>query len=140
MAKAKKVKRTRRHRSAIVWGGGVLVAALLVSAAWFGFGGGGKSPARAPVRQAPVVSREKLANVDVVDKDYNPRTLTVSKGATVVWKFRGDLPHNVTDDRGAFSSDTQTDGEYSHTFATAGTFYYYRSLHHGMQGTLIVTE
>lgn len=140
MAKSKGRKRARRRSASIVWIGGAALLALTAGAVWFGFGGSGNSPTRAPVRQAPVVSNDKVVPVDVVDKDYNPRTLTVSKDATVVWKFVGDLPHNVTDDRGAFSSDTQTDGEYRRTFDATGTFYYNCTLHHGMQGTLVVTE
>ena len=79
-------------------------------------------------------------DVEVFDNDFEPRDLTVNKGATVVWTFTGDLPHNVTDDRGAFASKTMTDGEYSRTFDAAGIFYYYCTIHHGMQGTLTVRE
>ena len=67
--------------------------------------------------------------------------LTLNKGATVTWNFTGDIPHNVTDDRGAFASDTLGHGEaFSRTFDTLGIFYYSCTIHHGMQGTLTVKE
>ena len=136
------VVRSTRIRNGIVWAGAVLLVAVIAAAAWYGFRGGGSGGGslRAPLRQTPIVSSEQLVEVDVVDKDYNPRTLTINTGATVVWRFRGELPHNVVDDRGAFASDTQVDGEYRRTFDAPGTFYYYCTLHHAMLGTLIVAD
>ena len=80
-------------------------------------------------------------SVDVIDLDFAPRELTVNKGATVTWTFSGDLPHNVTDDRGAFASKTvQKGAEYTRTFDQPGIFYYFCTIHHGMLGTLTVKE
>lgn len=93
---------------------------------------------RPPLRQQPVVSTERQVSVEVVDNDFIPNDLTVSAGATVTWQFVGDVPHNVVDDRSAFQSPTQEDGEWSRTFEEPGTFYYYCTLHHAMQGTLTV--
>jgi plastocyanin len=120
--------------------GALVLVALTAVAMWLAFEGGG-APKRKQLRQTPVVSTEMQVSVDVIDKDFVPRVLTVNKGATVTWTFSGDLPHNVTDDRGAFASKTlQKGGEYSRTFDTAGIFYYYCTIHHAMLGTLTVTQ
>ena len=120
--------------------GAIALVAVVAVAAWFAFDGGG-TPKRKLVRQTPVVSTEKQVSVEVIDNDFTPRTLTVNKGATVTWKFTGEIPHNVTDDRGAFASDTLGHGsEFTRTFDAPGIFYYYCTIHHGMLGTLTVKE
>jgi len=120
--------------------GGLALVGIVVVGAWLAFDGG-SAPKRKLLRQTPVVSTEQRVSVDVIDNDFTPRTLTVNKGATVTWKFSGSLPHNVTDDREAFASDTLGKGdEYHRTFDAAGVFYYYCTIHHGMQGTLTVKE
>lgn len=141
-------KRRRSHRKPgprkwkasriLTWVGvGCLVAAVLVLG-FFAFSGGEDKP-RAPVRQEPVVSEEPRVTVEVVDNDFIPKHLTVRPGTEVVWEFTGDAAHDVTEDRGAFASGIMQRGdEYSLTFEQAGTFYYYCTLHHSMQGTLVV--
>ena len=119
--------------------GALALVAVVAVAAWLAFDGG-SAPKRKLVRQTPVVSTEKQVSVEVIDNDFTPRVLTVNKGATVTWKFTGAIPHNVTDDRGAFASDTQASGEFSRTFDAAGISYYYCTIHHGMLGTLTVKE
>lgn len=121
--------------------GALALFGVVLAAIWLAFDGGGGAPKRKQLRQAPVVSTEMQVSVDVIDKDFVPRVLTVNKGATVTWKFLGALPHNVTDDRGAFESKTVLKGaEYSRTFDQPGIFYYFCTLHHGMLGTLTVME
>ena len=120
--------------------GALALVAVVAVAAWLAFDGG-SAPKRKLVRQTPVVSTETQVLVDVIDNDFIPRTLTVNKGAAVTWTFTGSIPHNVTDDRGAFASDTLGHGEeFTRTFDTAGIFYYYCTIHHGMLGTLTVKE
>ncbi len=114
--------------------------AVVAATAWLAFDGG-DAPKRKQLRQTPVVSTEMQVSVDVIDNDFTPRVLTVNKGATVTWTFSGDLPHNVTDDRGAFASKTvQKGAEYTRTFDQPGIFYYFCTIHHGMLGTLTVME
>ena len=121
--------------------GAFALLAIVVAAVWLAFDGSSSPPKRKLLRQTPVVSTELQVGVQVIDNDYQPRVLTVSKGATVTWKFAGSIPHTVTDDRGAFDSGIHVKGyEFSHTFDTPGVFYYYCTIHHGMLGTLTVTE
>ncbi len=113
-------------------GAAILVVGLLA------FTGGDVAQGRA-VRQQPVVSEAQAVTVKVVDNDFEPRHLTVRPGTEVTWKFEGDAAHDVTDDRGAFTSGTMTEGdEFVMTFDEPGTYYYYCTLHHAMQGTLVV--
>ena len=137
-------KRSRKKQSrwpasrVLVWVGLACLAGAVVIVGFFAFSGGGGEPRRA-LRQEPVVSEEPAVTVEVVDNDFEPRELTVRPGTEVTWKFEGDAAHDVTEDRGAFSSGTMDEGdEYVLTFEDAGTYYYYCTLHHAMQGTLIV--
>jgi plastocyanin len=86
-----------------------------------------------------VVSDEPAVIVEVIDDDYEARDLTVRPGTTVTWKFVGDRPHTVTDDRGAFDSGTLDRGaEFVWEAEDAGEYFYYCRLHHAMLGTLRV--
>jgi plastocyanin len=105
---------------------------------FFAFAGGESEPRR-NVRQTPVVSEEPRVTVDVVDNDFEPKHLTVRPGAEVVWEFKGRAVHDVTEDRGAWESGTLGRGdEFIMTFDEPGTYYYYCTLHHVMQGTIVV--
>ncbi len=81
---------------------------------------------------------EKLVNVN--DNSFNPATLTIAAGQTVLWQWKGSNPHNVTWDTqsGAGNSATQTTGTYSRTFNDAGTYDYHCTVHAGMQGNVVV--
>jgi plastocyanin len=141
-------KHRKRGRSAKRWYAsrsfqiallGVLVVAIAI-AAYYAFAGGSDAP-KARARQEPAVTSDTDVTVDVIDRDYEPRDLTVPRGATVTWKFKGDEPHDVTEESGAFSSPILENGdEWSLTFEDPGIFYYYCTLHHSMQGTLTVAE
>ena len=114
------------------------LAVAIVVLGFFAFTGGEDKP-RTRVRQQPVVSEESHVAVEVVDNDFVPKDLTVRPGTEIVWDFTGRAAHDVTDDRGAFESGTLgRDDEFVMTFDEPGTYYYYCSLHHAMQGTLVV--
>ncbi len=116
----------------------VLSVTAVALALYLAFGESEAEPQRR-VRQEPVVTTEKLVSVEVVDSDFVPKDLTVNVGATVTWEFTGDLPHDVTEDRGKFESPKLSKGdEWSLTMDEPGTYYYYCTLHHVMQGTLTV--
>ncbi|MEX2246864.1 MAG: plastocyanin/azurin family copper-binding protein [Dehalococcoidia bacterium] len=139
-------KRTTGHQNGRRWktssillavGIGAL-AALVAVGGILAFTGGDDTPRRS-VRQTPVVSDAAEVTVEVFDNDYEPRHLTINQGATVTWKFTGDLPHTVTHDEDAFDSGTLGRGdEYALTFEDPGEYAYYCTLHHAMQGTIVV--
>jgi plastocyanin len=131
------IRRWRRSRI-LIWAGLACLALAIGILSFFAFAGGEEEP-RTRVRQAPVVSEEPRVTVDVVDNDFVPKDLTVRPGAEVVWEFKGSAAHDVTDVNGAFASGTLTRGDqFERTFNEPGTYYYYCTLHHAMQGTLVV--
>ena len=134
----RKTKRFLASRTFLLLSGGAL-AIVIGAAAFYAFTGDDAPKPR--VRQEPVVSDEAQVTVKVVDRDYEPSDLTIRKGARVTWKFKGDLPHDVVEDRAAFGSPILERGdEWSLTFDDPGTYTYYCTLHHSMQGTLVVLD
>jgi plastocyanin len=122
----------------LTWAGLGCLAAAIVVLTFFAVTGGEAEPGR-KVRQKPVVSEEPRVTIEVVDNDFEPNDLTVRPGTEVVWEFKGNAAHDVTDAGGAFASGTLNRGdEFVMTFEEPGAYYYYCTLHHSMLGTLIV--
>jgi plastocyanin len=68
-----------------------------------------------------------------------PADLTVPAGTTVVWTNHDDVEHTVTASDNSFSSPSiQTDGQFSYTFSTPGTYSYFCALHPFMTAKVIV--
>lgn len=88
---------------------------------------------------------QQATEVEVDDNYFEPKNLTVAVGATVAWKNEGQRTHTVSADDHSFDSgDLAHDGEFSWTFAKAGTYPYYCEHHgeeggQGMAGTITVT-
>jgi plastocyanin len=80
------------------------------------------------------------ATVSVVDNAFSPSTVTILRTGTVTWRWNSgyaySTPHNVTfsDDE----SNDQSEGTWSKSFPTVGTFNYSCTNHQGMNGTVIV--
>lgn len=86
---------------------------------------------------ADAASSESVS-VSVDDNLFDPEQATVSAGDSVRWEWVGAAPHNVTGE--GFQSETQTEGEFEHTFDEAGTYEYVCTLHTEMKGTIEVTS
>ena len=70
---------------------------------------------------------------------FGPQTLTVSVGTTVTWTNSDDIPHTSVSTEGVFKSKVlDTDEKFSYTFAKAGTYPYFCSIHPKMTGTVVV--
>src|SRR6266480_1852560 len=71
---------------------------------------------------------------------FSPKTLTVPVGATVTWTNHDKVPHLVTtaDNRFQKSPVLKPGQSFSNTFATAGTYSYFCSIHPQMTGKIIV--
>ena len=68
-----------------------------------------------------------------------PATITVAPGTTVVWTNHDDVEHTVTASDNRFSSPAiQTDGQFSYTFSTPGTYSYFCAIHPFMTAKVIV--
>lgn len=78
--------------------------------------------------------------VTVGDNFYNPSANSVGTGSTVTWTWSGSNLHSVTFDAGGSSSAVQSTGTFVRTFATAGTFSYFCTVHGAgvMSGTVTV--
>ena len=71
---------------------------------------------------------------------FSPKTFTVPAGATVTWTNHDNVPHVVTsaDDQFQKSPVLKAGQSFSNTFATAGTYFYFCSIHPRMTGKIIV--
>jgi plastocyanin len=79
------------------------------------------------------------AEVKIDNFSFGPETLTVAVGTTVTWTNRDDIPHTVISTDGVFKSKVRdTDEKFSYTFAKAGTYPYYCSVHPKMTGKVVV--
>ena len=86
-----------------------------------------------------VAAAQDANTVIVKDFLFTPKELTVPVGTTVKWVNTDDIPHNVVDkDKSFRSKPFDTNETSSFTFAKAGTFNYFCSLHPQMVGTVIV--
>jgi plastocyanin len=78
------------------------------------------------------------AEVKIDNFSFGPGTLTVAVGTTVVWTNHDDIPHTVVSTDGVFKSKVlDTDEKFSYTFAKAGTFAYFCSIHPKMTGKVV---
>jgi len=83
---------------------------------------------------APAAPEVKIDNFS-----FAPGMLTVAVGTTVTWTNRDDIPHTVVSADGVFKSKARdTDEKFSYTFAKAGTYPYYCSIHPKMTGKIVV--
>src|SRR4051812_26661844 len=66
---------------------------------------------------------------------FSPRSVTVKRGTTVIWKWTGTAPHNVTVTRGPrrFHSTTKSKGTYRATPHTRGSYSIVCTIHAGMR-------
>jgi len=65
--------------------------------------------------------------------------LTVPVGTTVTWTNRDDIPHTIVSTDKVFKSKVlDTDEKFSFTFAKAGTYPYFCSIHPKMTGSVVV--
>jgi amicyanin len=84
-------------------------------------------------------ARAADTEVKIDNFTYNPQTITVKAGTTVVWTNHDDIPHTVTSKTGAFKSKAlDTDDKFSFTFTTPGSYDYFCALHPHMTGTIVV--
>jgi plastocyanin len=71
---------------------------------------------------------------------FSPKTFTIPVGATVIWTNHDKVPHLVTSAEDQFKRSPllKAGQSFSNTFATAGTYSYFCSIHPQMTGKIIV--
>jgi amicyanin len=85
----------------------------------------------------------KTIEVDIKSFAFDPKTIAITKGDTVVWTNIDAAPHTVSSDVGStrdeLDSPTLGKGDtYSHTFNELGTYAYHCTIHTSMKGKIIV--
>jgi plastocyanin len=81
----------------------------------------------------------QTAEVKVDNFSFGPATMTVPIGTTVTWTNRDDIPHTIVSTDKVFKSKVlDTDEKFSFTFAKAGTYPYFCSIHPKMTGSVVV--
>jgi len=86
-------------------------------------------------------ARAATVNVTIVDLAFQPSSINVQIGDTVVWTNTGTLTHTVTSDGGAGplnSPDLANGNTYSFPFTADGTYDYHCTHHPTMKGTVTV--
>lgn len=128
-----------RKRAAI----GAFVVLALAGAAC----GGGSTKATGTPSETPTETHAACTpavKVSAKDFEFDAKTVTIKAGECVQWEMTGSAPHTVTADDKSYDSLTLGKGKmFSHTYATAGTYPYYCTLHgsaggKGMAGTVVV--
>jgi amicyanin len=82
-------------------------------------------------------SAEDVA-VKIGNFTFGPQEVKVKAGSTVTWTNEDDIPHTVVSPNAFRSKVMDTDGTYSFTFTTPGTYKYFCSLHPHMTGIIVV--
>jgi plastocyanin len=86
---------------------------------------------------APATAAATTRTVSVRDDFFAAKTVTIARGDTVRWVWRGRHKHDVAST--AFgNSKMQRRGTFTVRFGNAGRYQYYCGLHEGMAGTVIV--
>jgi len=94
---------------------------------------------RAAVAAAPNAPAMAAPAVHIANFTFGPALLKVRVGQTVTWTNDDDIPHTVTANDHSFKSKVLDTGEhFSFTFAKAGLFPYFCSLHPHMTGKVMV--
>jgi len=107
---------------------------LVLVVAWMAFALLAGGPARAEFRE-----------ISMVDDDFQPASLTIRQGDTVVWVHRGQRSHGVKATDGSFESSPgcsfqngtscmRSGDRYSRTFDKPGTYSYFCPVHGSANG------
>ncbi|HTW97027.1 MAG TPA: cupredoxin family copper-binding protein [Candidatus Methylomirabilis sp.] len=95
------------------------------------------APTPTPTPTPPPTTQPQISPVSIQNFSFNPSSLTVSVGTTVVWTNNDPVPHQIGSD--SFnSSPLSQGGTFSHKFTTAGTYDYHCTIHPSMTGTITV--
>jgi amicyanin len=96
-------------------------------------------PAHATAKPAPAADASAPVEVRIANFTFQRTTVSVKPGTTVTWINDDDIPHTVVASDKSFRSKVLDTGDrFSVTFAKAGHFDYFCSLHPHMTGKVIV--
>jgi plastocyanin len=110
----------------------VLMCALLMLAVLFlnGHASTSAPPSRIPIAKVAVA---------IENYAFQPDTISIALGATVVWTNRDEVAHTVVSSDKLFSSpELDVNQSFEYTFKKAGEFAYFCSIHPEMKGKVFV--
>jgi amicyanin len=109
----------------------VFAIALMASAATAG--------ALAMTATSTAVAAAPSASVKIANFTFQAPVVTVKPGTAVTWVNDDDIPHTVLAKNGSFRSKVLDSGDrFTFTFAKAGEYDYFCSIHPHMTGKIIV--
>ncbi|AGK97163.1 cupredoxin domain-containing protein [Clostridium pasteurianum] len=82
-------------------------------------------------------SSSKIIQVKITNFSFDPQTLTIHKGDTVMWTNMDSAPHTVTG-KDFKSATLNKNDTFKFTFNDTGNFDYVCSFHSEMTGNIIV--
>ncbi|MGB6351578.1 MAG: plastocyanin/azurin family copper-binding protein, partial [Pseudolabrys sp.] len=88
----------------------------------------GGVPTSLGIIDGAVAAQQDVA-VKIDNFTFGPQEVRVKTGTTVTWTNSDDIPHTVVPPNNFRSKVLDTDGRYSFTFTTLGTYKYFCSLH-----------
>jgi plastocyanin len=93
-----------------------------------------------PETKGSAVPKKAKTEVVIDNFSFSPATFTVPAGATVTWTNHDNVPHVVTSADNQFKKSPvlKAGQRFSNTFASAGTYSYFCSIHPRMKGKIIV--
>ncbi len=89
------------------------------------------------VALVPAAAGAATRTVSVADDYYAAKTVTIARGDTVRWVWKGRHRHDVTNTSFG-SSPLQRHGTFSVRFTSPGRYRYYCGVHMKMSGTVVV--
>ncbi|OGG40323.1 hypothetical protein A2118_01315 [Candidatus Kaiserbacteria bacterium GWA2_50_9] len=79
--------------------------------------------------------------VNIQKGAFDPATITIKKGETVIWMNTDAVAHTVTSDEGGIVLNSQSISAghaFTHTFTEVGTVKYHCAIDRAMTGTIVV--
>jgi len=99
---------------------------------------GTSSPSAGTSTASPTAS-PGVQTVVISGFSFQPASLTVQRGASVMWRNDDSVAHRIVSDTNAFSSLNLNQGNtYTHQFSEAGSYPYHCGIHSYMTGTITV--
>lgn len=90
-------------------------------------------------KKAKTEEVKKTVTVNITNFTFNPPSISVSPGDTIVFVNQDSAPHTATSDAGVFDTGTLANGQSgSITIAEAGQYEYFCSIHPAMKGSIVV--
>lgn len=95
------------------------------------------TPAGTDSAATPAATATAPSNINIAGFAFSPKTLTVKKGAVVIWTNNDSVSHKIKSD--TFNSDVLKPGQsFPVTLNNTGTFDYSCAIHPSMTGKIIV--